>query len=155
MIPFSVSGSAIDVAAFRAALQDPACGALVVFEGWVRNHNDGRAVQRLEYEVYEPLALKLGGAIIEQAQQQFDIGAAAAIHRHGELALTEPAVIVGVAAAHRDAAFRACRYIIDEIKHRLPIWKKEHYLDGTAEWVDCRQCAQSHTHAETVTLADR
>lgn len=147
MIPFSVSGSAIDIAAFRAALQDPACGAFVVFEGWVRNHNEGREVLRLEYEVYEPMALKLGEEIIGEARQRFDIRQAAAIHRQGELALTEPAVIVGVSSPHRAAAFEACRYIIDEIKHRLPIWKKEHYADGSADWVDCRHCAQGHARS--------
>jgi molybdopterin synthase catalytic subunit len=149
MMPFSVARSPIDVVAFRASLQDPACGACVLFEGWVRNHNEGREVLRLEYEVYEPLAVRLGRTIIEEARQRFEIGHAAAIHRQGELALTEPAVIVGVASPHRDAAFRAGSYIIDEIKHRLPIWKKEHYVDGTAEWVDCRHCAQAHMHEST------
>lgn len=149
MIPFSISGRPIDVVAFRASVQDPACGACVLFEGWVRNHNEGREVLRLEYEVYEPLAIRLGQAIIEEARERFDIRHAAAVHRQGELALTEPAVIVGVASPHRAAAFSACRYIIDEIKHRLPIWKKEHYADGTAEWVDCRHCAQPQVHEST------
>jgi molybdopterin synthase catalytic subunit len=146
---FSVSSHAIDLAEFRAALADPACGACVVFEGWVRNHNEGREVLHLAYEVYEPLALTEGDAILQEAMQRFGISRAAAIHRQGELALSEPAVIVGVASAHRDAAFRACRYIIDEVKHRLPIWKKEYYADGTAEWVNCQQCAASHSHSHS------
>jgi molybdopterin synthase catalytic subunit len=143
---FSVSAHAIDLAEFRASLADPACGACVVFEGWVRNHNEGRAVLRLAYEVYEPLALKEGDAILREAMQRFEIGRAIAIHRQGELALSEPAVVVGVSSPHRDAAFKACRYIIDEVKHRLPIWKKEYYADGTAEWVNCRHCAEAHSH---------
>jgi len=136
------------MAAFRAGLEDKACGACVVFEGLVRNHNEGRAVSRLAYEVYEPLAVKEGDAIMKEAMQRFEIGRAHAIHRHGELALTEPAVVVGVSSAHRDAAFEACRYIIDEIKHRLPIWKKEYYADGTTEWVNCQKCAEPQAPLE-------
>jgi len=148
MSAFSISSQAIDLAAFRASLEDTACGACVVFEGLVRNHNEGRAVSRLAYEVYEPLAVKEGDVIMQEAMQRFEIDRARAIHRHGELALSEPAVVVGVSSAHRDAAFSACRYIIDEIKHRLPIWKKEYYADGTTEWVNCQQCAESHENPE-------
>ncbi|HLF32291.1 MAG TPA: molybdenum cofactor biosynthesis protein MoaE [Xanthomonadales bacterium] len=149
MNPFEISSRAVDLAAFRHSLADPSCGGYVVFEGWVRDHNEGRAVQRLAYEVYEPLAMKEGLAIIQEALERFDISHARAVHRAGELDLSEPAVAVGVSAAHRDAAFRACRYIIDEIKHRLPIWKKEYYADGTAEWVNCRQCATSHAEHDS------
>jgi len=145
MSGFSISSQAIDLKALRAGLADVACGACVVFEGWVRNHNEGQAVSRLAYEVYEPLAVREGETILQEAMQRFDIGRAVAVHRQGELSLSEPAVVVGVASAHRDAAFRACRYIIDEVKHRLPIWKKEYYTDGTAEWVNCRHCAESYS----------
>lgn len=124
---------------FRTELQDVSCGAFVLFEGWVRDHNDGREVLQLEYEVYEPLAVKEGQRILLEALERFDISQASAVHRHGLLVLTEPAVLVGVASAHRGAAFEACRYIIDEVKTRLPIWKREHYADGTTEWVDCRK----------------
>ena len=142
---FSISNEAIDVGAFRRDLHDPSCGALVLFEGLVRNHNEGRAVDRLEYEVYEPLAVSEGQRVLAEAAERFDIVASAGIHRHGLLSLEEPAVIVGVISHHRSAAFDACRYIIDEIKVRLPIWKKEYYSDGTTEWVNCRQCA-AHRH---------
>jgi len=141
MSSFGISSGSIDLTDFRAKLADTTCGACVVFEGWVRNHNEGREVLRLAYELYEPLAVKEGETIIEEAMRRFDISQAHAIHRHGELALTEPAVVVGVASAHRDAAFSACRYIMEEIKHRLPIWKKEYYADGTVEWVNCRKCS--------------
>ena len=136
---FFIADKAMDRDAFRADLQDVTCGAFVLFEGWVRNHNDGRDVLQLEYEVYEPLALKEGQQILFEALDRFDITQASAVHRHGLLVLTEPAVLVGVASAHRGAAFDACRYIIDEVKSRLPIWKREHYADGTTEWVDCRK----------------
>ncbi|MSQ98024.1 MAG: molybdenum cofactor biosynthesis protein MoaE [Xanthomonadales bacterium] len=146
---FWLADSAIDATAFREQLGDESCGACVIFEGRVRNHNEGRAVLRLAYEAHAPMALKEGAMILQEATQRFAISKAAAVHRQGELALTEAAVVVGVASAHRDAAFQACRYIIDEIKHRLPIWKKEYYADGTAEWVNCRQCAAPHAHGET------
>jgi len=139
MKTFEISSQGIDLAEFRESLKNTDCGAHVVFEGWVRSHNEGRSVLRLAYEVYEPLALKEGQAVIEEAMARFDISHARAIHRHGELALSDPAVVVGVSAAHRAAAFEACRYIIDEIKHRLPIWKKEYYADGTTEWVNCKR----------------
>jgi molybdopterin synthase catalytic subunit len=143
---FGIAHSAIDLAVFREALVDPSCGAFVLFEGWVRNHNEGRAVDRLEYEVYEPLAIKEGERVIAEAMEKFEISRAAGIHRHGLLDLSEPAVVVGVSSAHRAAAFDACRYIIDEVKLRLPIWKKEYYSDGSTEWVNCQHCAAAHSH---------
>ena len=144
---FSVSAGPIDPDGFRRALVDPSCGAYVQFEGWVRDHNEGRQVLRLEYEVYEPLAAKEGVLIIDEAMELFDISRAAAIHRSGLLELTDVAVVVGVSAAHRGPAFDACRYIIDQAKLRLPIWKKEHYANGAAEWVNCRHCAEAgHAH---------
>jgi len=144
---FSVSTSAIDVAAARQAVADPHCGAFVAFEGWVRNHNEGQAVERLEYEVYRPLAEKEGARIIAEARTRFAISHALCIHREGLLELGDIAVIVCVSAAHRGAAFDACRYIIDAVKTRLPIWKKEHYLNGVSEWVNCEQCAAAgHAH---------
>ena len=143
---FRVSHEPIDLAAFRAALADPHCGAYVQFEGWVRDHNEGRAVLRLEYEVYGPLAVREGERIIEEALAKFGVTRAAAIHRGGLMELGEAAVVVGVSAPHRAEAFDACRYIIDEAKVRLPIWKKEHYADGDAEWVNCQRCAE-HAHA--------
>jgi len=149
MSAFEISSVAVDLDEFRRSLSDPACGALVVFEGWVRNHNEGQPVLRLAYEVYAPLATREGLAVIAEAKARFDIGHARAIHREGELEMSEPAVVVGVSSPHRDAAFRACRYIIDEIKHRLPIWKKEYYADGSAEWVNCRHCAAAHAEHDS------
>ena len=140
---FLITSQRIDLAALRERLFDAGCGAYVQFEGWVRDHNEGQQVLRLEYEVYEPLAIKEGERIIAEARQRFGVRRAAAIHRSGMLELTDVAVIVGVSSPHRGEAFEACRYIIDQVKSRLPIWKKEHYADGKAEWVNCRHCAEA------------
>lgn len=147
MKQFSVSAAPIDAGEFRRGLADNSCGGYVQFEGWVRDHNEGQRVLRLEYEVYEPLAVKEGRLIIGEAMERFGIARAAAVHRSGLLELSDLAVIVGVSAPHRGPAFDACRYIIDQAKLRLPIWKKEHYANGAAEWVNCRHCAAAgHAH---------
>ncbi len=144
---FSVSATAIDPVAARQSVADNSCGALVVFEGWIRDHNEGQAVERLEYEVYQPLAVKEGSIIIAEAVEKFGISHAMCIHREGLLELSDIAVIVCVSSPHRGEAFDACRYIIDEVKSRLPIWKKEHYVSGISEWVNCEHCAAAgHSH---------
>ncbi len=134
---FKISATPIDVVGLREALADPGAGACVCFEGWVRNTNEGAAVLALDYEAYEPLAVKEGEQVLAEAREQFELIDAACQHRVGALQLGDCAVWVGVTAAHRDAAFAACRFIIDEIKARLPIWKKEHYADGDSGWVNC------------------
>ena len=133
---FKISAETIDPAVFARELHDPAAGACVTFEGWVRNRNEGRAVRALEYEAHATLAEKEGGCILEEARAKFALVKAICVHRTGALALGELAVWVGVVAEHRGAAFEACRYIIDQTKLRVPIWKKEHYADGTVEWVN-------------------
>jgi len=107
----------------------------VTFEGRVRNHNEGKTVLRLGYQAYAPLALAEGERILAEAQARFAIERALCVHRTGELAIGDIAVWVGVSAAHRDAAFAACRYVIDEIKRRVPIWKNEFYADGASGWL--------------------
>jgi adenylyltransferase/sulfurtransferase len=138
---FTLTGAALDPAACARAMAEASCGALATFEGWVRDHNAGRAVRRLEYEAYPGMARKEGGRILAEAQARFDIAGARCLHRTGPLDVGDCAVWVGVTAAHRGEAFAACRYIIDEIKHRVPIWKKEHYVDGDSGWVQCAHCA--------------
>ena len=128
--------------ALRRQLGDAGAGAYASFEGWIRNENEGREVLRLEYEAYEPLCLREGGRIIEEARRRWRIVHAACVHRSGVLQIGECAVWVGVSAAHRDEAFEACRYIIDQVKVRLPIWKKEFYRDGDSGWVNCERCAE-------------
>ena len=148
---FRFSSTPLDGSALRAELNDPACGGFAAFEGWVRDHNEGRRVRRLEYEAFEPLAIREGERIIAEAIAQFGVEHASCVHRVGALDIGETAVWVGVTARHRDEAFRACRYIIDEVKHRVPIWKKEHYENGDSGWVNCERCAEQaaghvHTH---------
>ncbi|MGH8285598.1 MAG: molybdenum cofactor biosynthesis protein MoaE [Steroidobacteraceae bacterium] len=144
---FRFSRAPIDTRPLRALLADPACGGYTAFEGWVRNHNEGAHVLRLEYEAFEPLAIREGERIIAEAMLRFGVEHARCVHRIGDLAIGELAVWVGVSARHRDEAFRACRYIIDEVKHRLPIWKKEHYENGDSGWVNCERCA-AHAHED-------
>ena len=160
MQPFAFSTLPIDAARGREALADPACGGYATFEGWVRDHNEGRAVRRLEYEAYAALAEREGERIVAEAVAKYGVQHAACIHRIGDLALGEMAVWVGVSSRHRAEAFAACRYIIDEVKHRVPIWKKEHYVEGDSGWVNCERCAQpgehqSHADHAAMPVADR
>jgi molybdopterin synthase catalytic subunit len=134
---FQLTDSVIEPSALIGRLGDARAGACVTFEGRVRNQNNGRVVEALDYEAYAPLAEKEGSAIIREARAKFDLLGALCVHRTGALALGDLAVWVAVTAGHRAAAFDACRYIIDETKARLPIWKKEYYLDGASEWINC------------------
>jgi molybdopterin synthase catalytic subunit len=136
-----ISKTTIEPDKLRESLADHAAGGYVAFEGWIRNENEGQEVLRLEYEVYEPLAIKEGEKIIAEAKAKYPILHADCVHREGLLELGDCAVWVGVSSAHRDEAFAACRYIIDEIKVRLPIWKKEHYVNGDSGWVTERKIA--------------
>jgi molybdopterin synthase catalytic subunit len=138
---FSLQDAPLQPALLRQALQDPACGGYAAFEGWVRDHNEGRTVLRLEYEAFAPLAQREAARILAEAQRRFGVTRACCAHRVGPLTVGELAVWVGVSAAHRGEAFDACRYIIDEVKHRLPIWKKEYYVGGDSGWVNCERCA--------------
>jgi molybdopterin synthase catalytic subunit len=138
---FSLHDTLLQPELLRAELQDPTCGGYAAFEGWVRDHNDGRTVLRLEYEAFGPLAVREGERILTEARQRFGVARARCAHRVGPLAIGDLAVWVAVSAAHRGEAFDACRYIIDEVKHRVPIWKKEYYLDGDSGWVNCERCA--------------
>jgi len=135
MTRFRLSEIAIDGGAELKVLDNAAAGACVNFEGWVRDHNDGRAVQRLDYQAYAPLATSEGEAILAEAVARFHVREARCVHRVGRLAIGDLAVWVGVSADHRDAAFAACRWIIDEVKRRVPIWKNEHYADGDSGWL--------------------
>ena len=135
MARFRLSETPFDVAALRAELLDARVGGYASFEGWVRDHHGGRAVIGLRYEAYAALAGQEGERILDEAREKFAILDARCVHRTGDLAIGELAVWVGVAAAHRDAAFAACRFVIDEVKARVPIWKHERYADGDAGWL--------------------
>lgn len=145
---FELTDAPIDPAARARAMANSSCGALATFEGWVRDHNEGKAVHRLEYEAYASMAIKEGAGILAGARERFGIVEARCVHRVGALAVGDCAVWVGVVAAHRGEAFAACRHIIDEVKHRVPIWKKEHYTGGDSGWVNCPGCA-GHAHAHS------
>lgn len=125
----------LDLAAVAATLANPGRGAVVTFAGVVRNHHLGRAVVGLEYTAYEPMAAREIGGIIAEAEAADDVGVAV-VHRLGPLVPGDVAVVVAVAAAHRDAAFRVCREVLDAVKARVPIWKRERHPDGTESWVD-------------------
>ena len=145
MSRFRFSPRRIDAGAARARLADPASGGYVSFEGWVRDHNEGLAVPRLEYEAFAASRSGKASASSPRRCERFGVTHALCVHRVGALAIGDLAVWVGVSAAHRDEAFDACRYIIDEVKHRVPIWKKEHYEHGDSGWVNCEHCAE-HAH---------
>jgi molybdopterin synthase catalytic subunit len=152
MHSFAFSGTTLEPERYRTALADPAAGGYASFEGWVRNENEGRRVERLEYEAYETLAVAEGERIVAAAMERFGVTRAACVHRVGSLGIGELAVWVGVSAPHRGEAFAACRYIIDAVKHRVPIWKKEHYEDGDSGWVNCEHCAAAGAAAESLGL---
>jgi molybdopterin synthase catalytic subunit len=132
---FFISETALDPAGLARELAHAGAGACVTFEGWVRDRNEGRAVQRLDYQAYASLAQAEGERILAEAAERFEIITARCAHRTGSLAIGELAVWVGVSAGHRDAAFAACRFVIDEVKKRVPIWKNEHYADGESGWL--------------------
>jgi molybdopterin synthase catalytic subunit len=135
---FRLSADPIDPAALQRTLAAPGAGACVTFEGWVRDHHEGRPVTALEYEAFGDLAVKEGARIMAKALAKFPVVAAVCVHRTGRLEVGGLAVWVGVTAVHRGAAFDACRFVIDETKARVPVWKKEHFADGRpAEWVNC------------------
>jgi len=132
---FALSDAPIDAPALSRALASVSAGACVTFEGWVRNTNAGRAVHRLDYQAYSTLATKEGEKILAESMMRFQVLGVRCVHRIGSLAIGDLAVWVGVSAAHRDASFAACRFIIDEVKLRVPIWKNEHYADGESGWL--------------------
>jgi len=125
----------IDAQAVVARLKQPADGGAVIFEGVVRNNSRGRRTLYLDYEAYEAMALKQLESLAVEARTRFEVRGASIVHRLGRLEIGETSVLIVVAAAHRSAAFEACRWIIDTLKKTVPIWKKEYFEDG-AVWAD-------------------
>lgn len=115
-------------------------GASVLFLGIVRNHSKGKAVLYLEYEAYEEMAERMIHELVKSAFERWKLGDIKILHRIGTVGLGEIAVAIEVSSAHRDEAYQASRYLIEEIKHKVPLWKKEFFEDGTSEWSLC----QSH-----------
>jgi len=134
---FQLANTTLEELNLRNGFAASKAGAFVSFEGWVRNENNGKKVVGLEYEAFEKLCQSEAEKIFKEVKARFDILEAKCFHRVGKLQLGEMAVWVGVTAGHRDEAFKACRYIIDQIKYRLPIWKKEYYESGDSGWVNC------------------
>lgn len=130
---------------WKTAYAKPTVGAAVTFEGLVRNHNEGKDVKSLEYQVYPEMALKVGTLITEKAKKLFPITEIFCIHRTGHLQIGEIAVWVIVTGSHRKEAFEACEYVINEVKALVPIWKREHYINETPDWVACHHCGH-HRH---------
>ena len=125
----------IDVAGLLTAARQPSCGAVNLFVGTTRDHHGGRRVLRLEYEAYEGMALAALTQLERAACGRFALAHCAVVHRLGEVPVTEASVVVVTSAAHRAAAFDAARWLMDELKRNVPIWKKEHFADGDAAWV--------------------
>ncbi len=125
----------IDVASVVAAMKHGADGAVVVFEGTVRNNTRGRQTLYLHYEAYEDMALKQMSALVQEALAEYLVRGVAVIHRLGRMEIGETSVLIVVSSAHRGAAFEASRWLIDTLKKKVPIWKKEYFVDG-AVWAD-------------------
>jgi molybdopterin synthase catalytic subunit len=125
----------VDLAEAYHYLQDPGAGGLDLFVGTVRNQTKGKEVVKLVFEAYKPMALKEMHKIADAAQNQWPITRLVMLHALGEKSVGEQVVIMGVASAHREAAFAACRFLIDELKKTVPIWKKEYYKDNSV-WVN-------------------
>jgi molybdopterin synthase catalytic subunit len=118
-------------------LRDPSCGSVAWFAGVVRNHNEGQAVTGIDYECYENMAKKELMKIADEAKIQWEIPHLYIAHRIGYMAVGETSLIVGTTSPHRKESFEAMQYIINELKQRVPIWKKEFYASGHQEWVAC------------------
>ncbi len=127
----------LDLAALIAAVSDPEHGGLAAFLGCIRREDAIRPVVAIEFEAYEELTETELAAVAAEAMARFGAHVAC-MHRSGRVAVGEPSVAVAVSAPHRPAAFAACRYVIDELKVRAPIWKRMHYADGATEWIDGR-----------------
>ena len=131
-----ITDGGLDPAGIRESMVDDAAGAVVVFEGCARDHHQGRAVDLLAYEAFEPMARAALARIREEAMTRFGLVRCAIHHRTGTVPLREAAVVVGCSSAHRKEAFAAVAWIMDRIKESVPIWKQESYRDGARAWVE-------------------
>ncbi|HTF10222.1 MAG TPA: molybdenum cofactor biosynthesis protein MoaE [Asanoa sp.] len=132
----SVTSEPLDLAAHEAAVADPRAGAVVSFQGVVRDHDGGRSVVSLDYEGH-PSAIEVLREVAAEIAKDPDVYAVAVSHRVGSLKIGDVAIVAAVSTAHRGAAFAACGRLVDEAKARLPIWKRQVFTDGGEEWVNC------------------
>ncbi len=139
----------IDLATLIAGAQSPERGGIACFLGTVRNHHQGREVLRLEYSAYGPMVEAECARIVAEAESRWNVTVSLG-HRVGRLEIGDAAVAVVAAAAHRDEAFLACRFVIEELKRRVPIWKREYYADGSVEWVGSGAGAQRDSEMQAV-----
>lgn len=138
MIRAEIVTDPIDPAAVLADVGDDEDGATVLFLGVVRNHADGRAVRGMAYDAYDDMAAGVLEEIAKEAAARLGTDRVTVLHRVGELAVGDVSVAIAVSSPHRAQAYEASRYVIEEIKKRLPVWKKEHYVDGESTWVEGR-----------------
>lgn len=129
----------LDIEEIRASVTDPRAGAVVLFEGCARDHHHGRAVEELGYEAFAPMAERELGGLRNAAIERFGLCRCTIHHRIGSVPLTETAVAVATSAAHRKPAFDAAMWIMDTIKERVPVWKRERYSEGGESWVEGEQ----------------
>jgi molybdopterin synthase catalytic subunit len=135
---FQISFAPLDLSTVYALADDPANGAVVVMSGMVRNNTEGRPVASLDYQAYEPMALKVFGEIATEIRQHWpDVSHVVIHHRTGKLGIGEISVLIAIGCPHRSEAFAACQYAIDTLKQRAPIWKKEWFIDGSYRWANC------------------
>lgn len=132
---YEITTETLDVGAIARRVVPETCGAIVTLDGFVRKITKGRETLYLEYEGYEPMALKEMKKLVETAHRQFEIANIGIVHRLGKLEIGETSVVISVASPHRRAAFEACEWLIKELKKTVPIWKKEVYADGEV-WIE-------------------
>jgi molybdopterin synthase catalytic subunit len=138
---FAVTFAPLSLSEVYALADDPANGAVVVMSGTVRHQTDGKPVVALEYQAYEPMALEVFRSIAAEIRQKWaDVNRVVIYHRTGRLEIGEISVLVAVGCPHRREAFEACQYAINTLKHNAPIWKKEHWGDGSSSWVSIGAC---------------
>jgi molybdopterin synthase catalytic subunit len=141
---FAISFAPLSLESVYELASDSKNGAVVTMSGTVRNQTDGKPVQSLEYQAYEPMAMQVFYQIADSIRQKWpDVNRVVIHHRIGRLSIGEISVLVAVGCPHRSEAFEACRYAIDTLKHQAPIWKKEFWLDGSSNWVSIGACEQS------------
>lgn len=141
---FAMTFAPLDLHEVYRLAGDPANGAVVLMSGMVRNQTDGKPVVALEYQAYEPMAIEIFKQIAAETRQTWaDVTHIVIHHRTGKLQIGEISVLVAVGCPHRREAFAACQYAIDTLKHNAPIWKKEHWADGSSSWVSIGACEQS------------
>jgi molybdopterin synthase catalytic subunit len=131
-----ITQSEIDVTVVLSHVRDAADGAVLLFLGTVRDHNDGRRVSGMRYDAYVEMAERVLADLAREAAERLGTHRIAAVHRIGELSIGDISVAVAVSAPHRDSAYAASRYLIEELKARLPVWKHEHYVDGPSQWLE-------------------